>query len=137
MRFVQKISLAFGLAFIAAAVLGFVTGGMSMDANMATAHRLAGLFPVNAAHNAVHLALGLWGLGAASTVRGAKRYCTISGLAYLLLAGVGFVLPDTFGFIPIGGYDIALHGVFGAILTAVGASADVEAVAPAKVGAQG
>lgn len=125
MRFVQKISLAFGLAFIAAAVAGFATGGMSMDANMDTANKLAGLFPVNAAHNAVHLVLGLWGMGAASTARWAKRYCTISGAAYLVLAGVGFVFPDTFGLIPIGGWDIVLHGVFGATLTAVGATAEL------------
>lgn len=130
MRFVQKFSLAFGLAFIAAAVLGFVTGGMSMDANMATANRLAGVFPVNAAHNAVHLVFGLWGLSAASNARWSKYYCTISGAAYLLLTGAGFVFPDTFGLIPIGGYDIVLHGVFGALLTTVGASVDLEATAP-------
>ena len=125
MRFVQKVSLAFGLAFIGAAVMGFLSGGMSMDANMATATRVGGLFPVNAAHNALHLALGLWGVGAARNARGAKRYCTISGAAYLVLAGLGFVLPDIFGFIPIGGWDIALHGVFGATLTAVGATTDL------------
>jgi hypothetical protein len=130
MRFVQKVSLAFSLAFIGAAALGFVTGGMSMDADMETANRLVGLFPVNVVHKAVHLVFGLWGMAAASSARAAKRYCTISGAAYLLLTGVGFVFPDTFGLIPIGGHDIALHAIFGAILTAVGASADLEATVP-------
>ena len=122
MRFVQKVSLAFGVAFVGAAAMGFVTGGMSM-----TATRVAGLFPVNAIHNALHLLLGLWGVVASRTASGAKRYCVISGAAYLALAGVGFFFPDTFGFMPIGDYDIALHGLFGTVLTAVGATVDVTA----------
>ena len=125
MRFVQKISLAFGLAFIGAATMGFISGGMSMDAHMATATRIAGLFPVNAVHNALHLILGLWGVAAARSATGAKRYCIISGAAYLVLACFGFFFPDSFGFMPIGDWDIALHGLFGTALTAVGATTDV------------
>lgn len=132
MRFVQKVSLAFGLAFVGAATMGFITGGMSMDAHMATAPRLAGFFPVNAIHNALHLVLGLWGVVASRSALGAKRYCVISGAAYLVLAGIGFFFPDTFGFMPIGDYDIALHGLFGTMLTAVGATVDVTAPATAR-----
>ena len=62
----------------------------------------------------------------AKTPNGARRYCMISGGLYLLLTGVGLVFPDTFGFIPIGGYDIVLHAVFGIILTIVGATAPEE-----------
>ncbi|HEX2780763.1 MAG TPA: DUF4383 domain-containing protein [Gemmatimonadaceae bacterium] len=135
MRFVQKIALVFGFAFVGAAIFGFAIGGMSMDAHMETAPRLVGLFPVNAIHNALHLAFGAWGLLGARSVNGARRYCFFSGAAYLVLAALGFVFPDTFGFIPIGGNDIALHGVFGVMLTTVGAMASAEVESPASAAA--
>ncbi|HEX2719068.1 MAG TPA: DUF4383 domain-containing protein [Gemmatimonadaceae bacterium] len=129
MRLVQKAALVFGIAFISVALLGFFTaGGMSMHAEMGTAAMLLGLFPVNAAHNAVHLSLGVWGVLAARDYLNAKRYCQYSGGLYLILAGVGLVVPDTFGYIPIGGNDIALHAVLGLVLTIVGfATADAPA----------
>ena len=130
MRFVQKVAAIFGIVFIAVALLGFFTGGMSMDAHMETSAKLVGLFPVNAAHNAVHLVFGLWGLVAVRSALSARRYCLLSGAIYLALAGIGFVLPEAFGLIPIGGNDIALHGVLGIALTAVGAMAGSEADAP-------
>ncbi|NUQ21409.1 MAG: DUF4383 domain-containing protein [Gemmatimonadaceae bacterium] len=126
MRFVQKVALLFGLAFIAAAIAGFAVGGMSMDASMSTAAKLGGFFPVNVLHNGVHLIFGIWGLLGARSVVAARRYCLLSGAAYLVLAGLGFVIPDVFGLIPIGGNDIALHGAFGVILTAVGAATSME-----------
>ena len=131
MRIVQKVTYFFGLAFVAAAILGFMTGGMSMDASMATAPRLGGLFPVNVMHNGVHLLLGVWGLMAGRTPAGARRYCLFSGAGYLILAGVGFVLPETFGLVPIGGNDITLHAVLGIVLTLVGAMSDTEEAAVA------
>jgi hypothetical protein len=131
MRLVQKVAGMFGVAFVAVALLGFLTGGMSMDASMASSTKLVGLFPVNAAHNTLHLVFGVWGLLAARSPLVARRYCLLSGAIYLVLAGIGFVLPEMFGLIPIGGNDIALHGVLGVALTAVGAMAGSEAEAPA------
>lgn len=121
MRLVQKISAIFGVVFIAVALLGFFTGGMSMDAHMASASKLLGIFPVNTVHNAVHLAFGAWGLLAAGSAVQARRFCLLSGAIYLVLAGLGFVIPEVFGLIPIGGNDIALHAVLGIALTVVGA----------------
>jgi hypothetical protein len=131
MRFIQKITLAFGVIFVAVALVGFLTGGMTMDAHMASAPKLAGMFPMNAAHNAVHLVFGIWALVAAKSPVNARRFCLLSGAIYLVLAGLGFVLPETFGLIPIGGNDIALHAVLGIALTAVGAmtSTDEERIA--------
>jgi Domain of unknown function (DUF4383) len=126
MRFIQKVTAMFGVVFIAVALLGFITGGMSMDAHMSSAPRVAGLFPVNSAHNAVHLAFGVWAIFAAKSAVTARRYCLLSGAIYLLLAGIGFVLPETFGLIPIGGNDITLHAVLGIALTMVGAMSDTE-----------
>jgi hypothetical protein len=129
MRFVQITAAVFGAVFVAVALLGFITGGMSMDADMVTSTKLVGLFPVNAAHNAVHLLFGAWGLFAARSPIGARRYCVLSGALYLVLAGLGFVVPEVFGFIPIGGNDIGLHAVLGIALTAIGAMTGSEAEA--------
>jgi hypothetical protein len=126
MRFTQKITAMFGVVFIAVALLGFITGGMSMDAHMSSAPRMVGLFPINAAHNAVHLVFGVWAIFAAKSAASARRYCLLSGAIYLLLAGIGFVLPETFGLVPIGGNDITLHAVLGIALTMVGAMSDTE-----------
>jgi hypothetical protein len=132
MRFIQKTAAVFGVVFIAVAMLGFITGGMSMDAHMASAQRVAGLFPVNAVHNVVHLLFGAWGLYASKSAVNARRYCLLSGAIYLLLAGIGFVIPETFGLIPIGGNDITLHAVLGIALTMVGAMSDTEDAVEAR-----
>jgi uncharacterized protein DUF4383 len=132
MRFIQKITAVFGVVFIAVAMLGFITGGMSMDAHMVSAHKVAGLFPVNVVHNVVHLLFGAWGLYASKSATNARRYCLLSGAIYLLLAGIGFVLPETFGLIPIGGNDITLHAVLGIALTMVGAMSDAEETVEAR-----
>lgn len=120
MRLVQKVSMLFGIVFTLVGILGFFYSGMSMDAEMATAPRLLGAFPVNAAHNVVHILFGVWGILAARDLGNARRYCQLSGALYLVLAALGFFLPTTFGFIPIGGNDIALHAVLGLALTLVG-----------------
>ena len=135
MRFVQKMAAVFGIGFVVAALLGFMAGGMSMDAHMASSTKLAGLFPVNAAHNALHLLLGAWGLLSMRSPIGARRYCLLSGALYLVLAGVGFVVPEVFGLMPIGGNDITLHAVFGMALTAIGAltTAEEKSAAPANI----
>jgi hypothetical protein len=115
----QRVALIFGVVFILVAVLGFVSpGGMNMGVD--TPHLLLGLFPVNLLHNVVHLLLGIWGVLASRTWPAARTYCRIVGIIYLLLAVLGFVAPDTFGFIPIGGYDIWLHAVLGLVLAGVG-----------------
>jgi len=81
---------------------------------------LLGLFPVNALHNLVHLVFGGWRLVAGGTPAGAAAYCQIGGIAYLTLAVVGALTPTGFGLVPLGGHDVWLHAVLGAILTAVG-----------------
>lgn len=117
---VQRVAQLFGVIFLLVGVLGFVASGMSMDANMDTAPKLLGLFPVNVLHNAVHLLFGVWGLLAARTVAGATQYAKIGGGIYLVLVILGFVAPTTFGLIPIGGNNIWLHAVIGIVLLAVG-----------------
>jgi hypothetical protein len=120
---VQRVAMVFGIVFLLVAILGFVASGMDMTADPATAPKVLGLFPVNAVHNGVHLGFGLWGLLASRSWAGAKNYAMIAGVIYLILAVLGFVFPDTFGLIPIGGNDIWLHALLGIVLAAVGFTA--------------
>jgi hypothetical protein len=117
----QRVALIFGVVFILVALLGFITkGGTSMAADMETAPRLLGLFPVNLLHNIVHLAFGLWGIAASRTWPAAKTYCRVGGVIYIVLTILGFIAPTTFGLIPIGGNDIWLHALLGIVLAGVG-----------------
>ena len=117
----QRVAMIFGVVFILVALLGFITkGGTSMAAEMDTAPKLLGLFPVNLLHNLVHLLFGVWGVLAARTWPAAKTYCQVGGAIYIVLTILGFIAPTTFGLIPIGGNDIWLHAVLGIALAAVG-----------------
>jgi hypothetical protein len=123
----RKVALIFGIVFILVGILGFVTpGGMSMDADPAPGHIL-GLFGVNLLHNVVHLLIGVWGIVASRSWGGAKAYMQIGGVLYIVLAALGFVIPSTFGLIPIGGNDIYLHAVLGLIMAGIGFTAKPEA----------
>ena len=126
MTTVQRVAQIFGVIFLIIGIAGFFFS-MSMDEAM-----LLGIFPVNVAHNIVHLLFGLWGLAAARSFAGAKSYAQIAGVIYLVLAVLGFVDPSGFGLIPIGGNDIWLHAAIGLVLSYVGftASADQATVTP-------
>ena len=116
MSTVQRVAQLFGVVFILVAILGFVASGSSMEADSMTAPKLLGLFPVNLLHNVVHLLFGVWGLVASRSFSGAKTYGLIGGLAYIVLACLGVIAPDTFGMIPIGDNNIWLHGLLGVAL---------------------
>lgn len=123
MSTVQRVAQIFGYVFLLVGILGFLATGGSMNADMATAPRLFGLFPVNVLHNVVHLLFGLWGVAAARSFGGAKTYATVAGVIYLVLAVLGFIVPTTFGLIPIGGNNIWLHAILGIALLGAGVSA--------------
>ncbi|HEX6251966.1 MAG TPA: DUF4383 domain-containing protein [Gemmatimonadaceae bacterium] len=126
MTTVQRVAQIFGVIFLIIGIAGFFFS-MSMDEAL-----LLGMFPVNVAHNIVHLLFGLWGLAAARSFAGAKSYAQITGVLYLVLAVLGFVDPTGFGLIPIGGNDIWLHAAIGLVLSYVGftARADHATVTP-------
>jgi hypothetical protein len=120
---VQRAAQVFGWAFVLVALLGFVVSRGSMDADPATAPRVLGIFPVNLPHNLVHLAFGVWGVVAARTWDAARTYCRVAGVLYLGLAVLGFIIPTTFGLMPIGGPDVGLHLLLGAGLAYFGFTA--------------
>ena len=105
----QRLAQIFGWVFVIVGLAGFAATGMDMTADHTLAPRLFGVFPVNAAHNVVHLIFGLWGILGARTYGGARSYLLGAGLTYLILAALGFVAPDGFGLVPLGGADIGLH----------------------------
>lgn len=109
MTTVQRVAQIFGVLFVIGALVGFYTGGMNMESDPAMAPKALGLFPVNLLHNIVHLLFGLWGLAASRAWSAARQYCRIAGGIYALLIVLGFVAPDGFGFVPLGGNDIWLH----------------------------
>jgi hypothetical protein len=114
-------ALVFGVVFLLAGAAGFlVPGGASMEADMATAPRLLGLFPVNLLHNLVHLAFGVWGVLAARSHGAARSYGRIAAVAYGALVVLAFVSPSLFGLVPIGGHDIWLHAALALGLAWVG-----------------
>ncbi|HUF65327.1 MAG TPA: DUF4383 domain-containing protein [Gemmatimonadaceae bacterium] len=123
MTTVQRVAQIFGVIFLIIGIAGFFFS-VTMDEAM-----LLGMFPVNVAHNVVHLLFGIWGLAAARSFAGAKSYAQITGVIYLVLAVLGLVDPTGFGLIPIGGNDIWLHAAIGIVLTYFGftASADTRA----------
>jgi hypothetical protein len=111
----------FGAVYLLVGIVGFipVLGG----ADGITAHNLLGLFPVNAVHNVVHMAVGLLGLLAYSRgVSASRLFARGIGAVYLVLAVVGaiFNTGNFLGIVPIGGLDIALHAASALVLLAVG-----------------
>lgn len=123
MTTVQRAAQIFGIVFLLVGIIGFVTSGSSMEADPAMAAKIFGLFPVNAVHNGVHLAFGIWGLLAARSVQGSANYAIIAGALYAVLAVLGFVAPDGFGLVPLGGNDIWLHALLAAGLLVTGLTA--------------
>ena len=122
----RKVALIFGIVFLLVGILGLVTpGGMSMEADPAPG-MILGLFGVNLLHNIVHVLFGVWGIVASRSWSGAKAYAQIGGAVYVVLAILGFVLPTTFGLIPIGGHDIWLHAALGLVLAGIGFTAKPE-----------
>jgi hypothetical protein len=123
----QGVALLAGIGFLLVGILGFVQGGMSMEADPNLAPKLLGMFPVNVLHNCVHLAFGIWGLAAARTHAAARAYCRIAGVIYLVLTALGYLSPNGFGLVPLGGADVLLHLVLGLVLAGVGFTAPAAA----------
>ena len=125
------------LAFTAASVLLILTPGPDMTfflGQTLTAGRRRGFAALFGAMTGlcVHSMLAAFGLSAL-LVASAEAFAILKivGVAYLLLAGLGFVAPSTFGLIPIGGHDIWLHLVLGASLAFFGFTARSPVGAPA------
>ena len=134
-----------GIAFLAAGIDGFVpqlTLPAGLTAQWVTLGAeygfLAGLFPVNVVHDALHLLFGIWGLVASGSFPAAVRYCKTIACVYIVLVIVGAIplMGTLFGVMPVYGWDIALHAViaFVALYGGYGAGR-FETTPPAVLGA--
>jgi hypothetical protein len=85
----KRAAIIFGVAFIAAGILGFVPGATTEDG------RLLGLFEVNTLHNIVHLLSGAVALFAGYQSDNASRlYFQIFGVVYAFVAVIGLFSGD-------------------------------------------
>ena len=117
-------ALLFGIAYLAAGVLGLIPAALQPPPEGAPATTfgvlygyLLGLFPVNVLHTAVHLAIGLGGVAAWSGALSALGYARSLAVLYGVLAVMGLVpgLNTVFGLIPLHSHDIWLHAGTAAI----------------------
>lgn len=110
----KTVALVFGIIYTLVSILGFLSplgGTFGM-----TPSPLLGLFDINLAHNIVHLVIGIPGLLMAGTMDGAVRYLRFFGIVLILVAIIGFITPNLFGILPIGGNDRWLHLVSGLVM---------------------
>jgi len=110
---VQAVAAVFGAIYLLAGILGFFN------------HELLGIFKVNLLHNLVHVVIGIGGLAAASSLANSKTFCQIAAGILLLLGLIGIGIANPFGWLYLGGTDIALHLVTGAVLAYFGFAAPV------------
>ena len=113
-------ALVFGIVFAVVGFLGFMPAPPPPDAPPLAfehGHGLAlGMFPVNTAHNVVHLLFAV--LGIAAWAGGwARGYFQFLAVAYGLLTVLGLIpgTQTTFGFIPIWGNDVWLHALIAGV----------------------
>jgi hypothetical protein len=124
MSIARTVCLVLGAVYILVGILGFIPGVAEevagVDEMESATALLLGIFPINLLHNIVHLVIGavlLWGATATDAAVLAARGV---GVVYLLVGLLGFVAPDTFGLMPIGGNDIWLHLATALVLLVVG-----------------
>jgi len=117
---IQTLARIFGVVYLVVGIAGFVTmiaPPAPPDAeviSIATAYSwLLGIFPVNAAHDIVHIAVGLGGLLFSIGPQRARAYFRVMCVLFALLTIMGaFRITSTlFGAAPVYGWDVALHAV--------------------------
>jgi hypothetical protein len=107
----KTVAKLLGLVLLLVGILGFTHLLDSVGAHLS---------PV---HNCIHIVSGILALyfGFAGSLSGAKSFCTIFGLIYLLLGIVGLALGDLhIGPLILGKVDHGIHLILGAIFLAGG-----------------
>lgn len=110
----QKISLSFGIFYLAIGILGFIPG-ITVATAVPGQGLLLGIFAVNTVHNIVHLVAGtvlVWGGLSAANVTIANK---IMAVVFALLVPVSLIAPIAEG-VAINVPDTLLH-IVSALLT--------------------
>lgn len=123
---VRTVALIFGIVYTLVAVLGFVPA-LGGTASMTPSVFLG--FPINLVHNIVHLVIGGAGLFMRGSYASASQYCKIFGVVLLVVGLLGIFVSNPAGLLPLGGADVWLHLISGAILAYVGFMVKEEATA--------
>jgi Domain of unknown function (DUF4383) len=126
MSLARMVAAVLGVVYVLVGVLGFLPGFVSEGApsGMPSASgSLIGIFPINALHNVVHLAIGAALLYGATATPAAILVSRVVGIVYALVGVAGLVAPDGFGLLPLGGLDIGLHLATAAVLLYIGFAA--------------
>lgn len=113
----KRAAMIFGVAFIAAGILGFVPGITTADGY------LLGIFHVNAAHNIVHLVSGAVALYAGMQSESLSRlYFQVFGVIYAVVAllGLFYGREPLLGFIAHNPADVVLHLVIAVVALYLG-----------------
>jgi hypothetical protein len=118
-----------GIVLVAAGVIGFFYES-SFTSDESVRGSVFGLLDVNGWHNVVHIATGALGLLAARSLAGARTYCLLFGIVYLVVCIWGFAVGNdgsVLGIVPVNTADNVLH-----LLLAAGGFAAYSASAPGR-----
>ena len=105
----KTVAKIMGVVLLLVGILGFTHVLDALGAHIGPAHT---------AHNLVHVVTGVLALyfGFAGTLGGAKTFCTVFGLVYLLLGIVGLAMGDLhLGPLVLGKVDHGIHLLVGAL----------------------
>ena len=125
---VQTVALIFGVIYFLVGLLGFIgplIGTSSFITITQDRHALLGIADINLLHNLVHLAIGIAGLAAASSVANSRTFCQVVGVILLIVGLLGVFVGNLFGILPLAGFDIPLHLVTGGVLAYFGFAATI------------
>jgi len=113
----RTFALIYGIAFLLVGIMGFIPGINQMhgnDPNLTVNSfngHLLGLFHVNLLHNLIHVAFGIWGIAAYSSIDASRMYAKSVAVIYFLFVIMGLIpaLNTVFGLVPIEHHDVWLH----------------------------
>ena len=112
----QVYAVVIGATLVVAGIAGFFYNASFGSGDGTDRDAVLGILDVNGWHNLVHIASGVLGLAVARAYDAARIYAIGLGLAYLLLALLGFIAgngDEIFDLIPVNTEDNVLHLLIG------------------------
>lgn len=111
----QLVALAFGVVYTLIGLIGFAATGFDGWISPIYTEKLL-IFPINPAHNIIHVGLGLVWMVSATTIPGSKKVHLILGGVLLVVAALGFAgLLNFLAIEDASSPDNYLHAVTGAV----------------------